>query len=519
MAAFIAVTDLAMELETVFRSANLAQNSRSTVPQRVTVAPPPLPPVVGPPSLPAPVLAPTPLRSSAPAVERVPRAPLTCSNCGRSGHITATCFQPGGGMEGRRGEYRGNKTGMMAMFAEMMEDAFVSCDTPLLPDDLPLIPGTLDADIVVPSAHLSVASFVASNDSIKSDYYSSCDSPERPMAFVSTSFADFESTAFLSLGGRFNSALDSGCTDHIFRDRKYFQDYDVTKAVSIGTANSGSLEAHGGGTVSFSVPYCDKRGAPATVVVTLRDCLYAPCAPINLISVGSLTEHGLKVVFNPGASTDISMPLDDPDVPGFTFTATVFRRLSLLNCKFILPGDDLLKPSALPAISFPSSVPTPHLWHRRFGHLGQDATRAALTQDYVRGAVFEGPFIRENCRRAHSIPMLTTVTGLLVLVNCFTWIFSALILLRVPMASAISALSLMTSPTLALQPVSVRRVMRFPTTRRQRRSLSGLLAARLRQFGLMAPWNLPLAGWGCTSSLGASLSSKRCLTLTNRLGR
>src|ERR1700678_4522881 len=58
MAAFIAVTDLAMELETVFHSANLAQNSRSTVPQRVTVAPPPpLPPVVGPPSLPAPVLA------------------------------------------------------------------------------------------------------------------------------------------------------------------------------------------------------------------------------------------------------------------------------------------------------------------------------------------------------------------------------------------------------------------------------------------------------------------------------
>jgi hypothetical protein len=74
-------------------------------------------------------------------------------------------------MEGRRGDYRRNKTGTLAMFAEMMEDAFVSCTTPLPPDDLPLVPDTLDADVIVPSAHLSVASFIAPNDSIRRDYY------------------------------------------------------------------------------------------------------------------------------------------------------------------------------------------------------------------------------------------------------------------------------------------------------------------------------------------------------------
>jgi len=300
-------------------------------------------------------------------------------------------------MEGRRGEYQGNKSATLAMLAEMVEDAFTSCNTPPPLDEMPIIPDTLDDDPIMPSAHMSVTSFVAPNNNVKCDYYSPRERPESPMAFVSTTIADFESTAFLSLGGRYNSALDSGCTDHIFRNREYFQDFDASKAVSISTVNSGSLEALGSGKVSFSVPYCDKRGDPGSIVITLHDCLYAPNAPINLISVGSLNEHGLTVVFSPNASTEISLPLDDPDVPGFMFSATVFRRLSLMNCNFILPADNLLKPSAFPAASFPSLVPSPSLWHRRFGHLGKDATRAALTQDYVRGAVFDGPFTHENC--------------------------------------------------------------------------------------------------------------------------
>jgi len=103
------------------------------------------------------------------------------------------------------------------------------------------------------------------------------------------------------------------------------------------------------------------------------------------------------VTFNPDASTELSLPLDDLDLPGFTFHATVIRRLSLLHCDFVLPDDDLLKPSAFPAVSFPDILPSPLLWHCCFGHLGKDATQAALTQDYVQGAVFKGSFTHENC--------------------------------------------------------------------------------------------------------------------------
>ena len=37
------------------------------------------------------------------------------------------------------------------------------------------------------------------------------------------------------------------------------------------------------------------------------------------------------------------------------------------------------------------------LWHRQFGHLGMEATRAALMKNYVTGVHFEGPFRNDHC--------------------------------------------------------------------------------------------------------------------------
>ena len=400
LGAFIAVTETALDLEATFRAAAQAQNPRSIPPTRPSVhvaASVSTPTPAAPPNNSS-TIKPSTTNVVAPAVERINRSALHCSNCNRPGHISATCFQPGGGMEGQRGEYRGNKGKAVAMFAEMMEDAYNSCATLPPPEpelSYPLVDSEEDPN--VPLAPLPVSSFLAPNPTIRRNYFAERDPDKFPMAFMSNSVEDFKSIAFLSLGGHFNSALDSGCTDHIIRHCEIFQNYDTSKAVSIGTANSGSLEALAGGDVSFRVPYHDRHGQVQQILFTLRNCLYAPDAPVNLISVGALNEQGLVVTFTPGASTELSLPPDDPDLPGFTFHATVIRRLSLLHCDFILPGDDLLKPSAFPAISFPDIVPSPSLWHRRFGHLGKDAMRAALTQDYVRGAVFQGPFSHENC--------------------------------------------------------------------------------------------------------------------------
>src|ERR1700678_3132834 len=37
------------------------------------------------------------------------------------------------------------------------------------------------------------------------------------------------------------------------------------------------------------------------------------------------------------------------------------------------------------------------LWHRRFGHIGMEATRAALTKNYVEGVQYEGSFVPDQC--------------------------------------------------------------------------------------------------------------------------
>jgi len=98
LGAFIAVTETALDLEATFRAAAQAQNPRSVPSARpsVHVATPASAPALPPATKP-------PITAVPPVVERASRSALHCSNCDRPGHISATCFQPGGGMEGRRG--------------------------------------------------------------------------------------------------------------------------------------------------------------------------------------------------------------------------------------------------------------------------------------------------------------------------------------------------------------------------------------------------------------------------------
>jgi hypothetical protein len=86
----------------------------------------------------------------------------------------------------------------------------------------------------------------------------------------------------------------------------------------VGTANCGSLEALGTGDVKFWYPFGDRQ-----VTFTLRGCLYAPGAPISLLSVGALVERGMSCVFSPGGIMVVSYPRDHAKLSGFAFLAAV----------------------------------------------------------------------------------------------------------------------------------------------------------------------------------------------------
>ena len=101
-------------------------------------------------------------------------------------------------------------------------------------------------------------------------------------------------------------------------------------------------------------------------------------------------------MFTPGGLTKVSFPSDHPTVPGFSFLATVQNQLSFLKLDFIPPALSV-PPLALPALTFPHVKLDSTLWHRRFSHVGMDATKVALTKDYVKGVTLEGSFIRDHC--------------------------------------------------------------------------------------------------------------------------
>jgi hypothetical protein len=339
-----------------------------------------------------------PSTASAATTGAIPYSSKLCSNCGRKGHLVPTCFEPGGGMEGRRADFKRDRNKVVAMLLADLDDSLASAETepqtPPMASNIDSLPAdTLDDHVLIPTmANLSVSTtLLAQNDILHRDIYELCE-PLKPPPFAFHNTSELNHTAYLSLGGRFNSCLDSGCTDHIITDRRLFQTYDTSGAVEIGTANCGSLSAKASGDVSFRVPFRDRF-----VIFTLRGCLHAPDAPLHLLSVGALNERGLKVTFNTfGAPTILSYPATDPELPGFSMSAEVIRRLSFLKLDFILPSD-VVKSRAFPALTFPKNKLTSSTWHRRFGHLGMDATREALTKDYVSGIQYTGPFPQEHC--------------------------------------------------------------------------------------------------------------------------
>ena len=148
-------------------------------------------------------------------------------------------------------------------------------------------------------------------------------------------------------------------------------------------------------------------------------------APINLLSVGALVEHEMSCLFSPGGIMTVFFPDDHATFPGLTFSAIVASRLSFLQLNFLTPESpsaSLAFPACVPSLvdassevaaasqvavpsvaalssslSFPRVKLDSMLWHRRFGHVGMDATRAALMKDYVTSVHLDGSFICDHC--------------------------------------------------------------------------------------------------------------------------
>ena len=149
-------------------------------------------------------------------------------------------------------------------------------------------------------------------------------------------------------------------------------------------ANCGVLETLAKGDVKFHIQ-CGTK----SVVFTLHDCLHAPMAPINFLSIGTMQERWMHIHFNEDA-TVIHFPSNHPTLAGLSFTAAVVCRLSFLHCDFVPPDLPIYDGTEVAFPTFPVVEKTPALWHHRFGHLGVDATHALLMKDYTTGIEWSG---------------------------------------------------------------------------------------------------------------------------------
>lgn len=81
-------------------------------------------------------------------------------------------------------------------------------------------------------------------------------------------------------------------------DHLLFHTYNITGAIPVTTANCGILITKVLGKACFTI---DIDGQTTTIV--LHECLYAPDAPINLISAGALTENEMYIGFGKNKTT------------------------------------------------------------------------------------------------------------------------------------------------------------------------------------------------------------------------
>ncbi len=220
----------------------------------------------------------------------------------------------------------------------------------------------------------------------------------------------------LSTDGHYANILDSGTSSHLFKDRNVFWTYEATQARSMRTANHGVLQTSASGDclVRFTL-----RGV--TTMVKLRDCLHAPSACLNLLSVGRMTSAGSKV----GCTMDDGkFAITAKNADGSRkniYKGNQSNNLYFVDLEFVYPPEKRPTESAM----FTKVIETMDLWHHRMGHIGEDATRSLLQS--VKGVTFppgdelskcEPCIIGKHTRSPHPSSTTPRSTKLLELVFC-----------------------------------------------------------------------------------------------------
>ena len=211
--------------------------------------------------------------------------------------------------------------------------------------------------------------------------------------------------------GHLTTLMDSGSSSHLVRSREFFWTYDPSKARNVTTANLGTLSTHAAGDCLAKVTF-----SGVTTILKLCDCLHAPDACANLVSVGRMVRAGLSCSFE-----------DDGVVVSRQGTRLAWG--SMVGQLFTLDIEFLRPPCpAIPASEIACFTQVPvmlDLWHHHLGHVGMEATRQLVKSTTGVQALPDASFSRcEPCilgkHSRHPSPSSSRprTTTLLELVHC-----------------------------------------------------------------------------------------------------
>ena len=209
-----------------------------------------------------------------------------------------------------------------------------------------------------------------------------------------SAFLTGDPTLLAEVQSLFQALLDSACTYHIIKEKALFWTYHPDLSLEVSTASSGTLITKAQGLVKLEVEVqAEPDSLPASnpkVVLSLHDCLHAPGAAMNLLSIGTFIESRMPITFDLDGFARVQFPSSVASLAGRCFCATIKGRLAFLKCKFLLPPNPIPSDPTLPSTALAYALFTPRepdygLWHERLAHPGIESTKGLLDGSYAEG--------------------------------------------------------------------------------------------------------------------------------------
>jgi len=179
--------------------------------------------------------------------------------------------------------------------------------------------------------------------------------------------------------------LDSGCTDHLIKEREAFIDmqYKNTR-VQIGDGSHSAFFARGVGTVEFQTVVHNQ-----IQTIRLRNAFWAPDAHSSLVSETTLLLKGAKIeTSSRGAKVIVNGEV--------VMIAPLKERLFKLNVKLPSPNE---RPYAF-ITRQDSEKQSMELWHRRLGHVGTKTIQK--TAETASGILLSNSDAIKDCIPCHT---------------------------------------------------------------------------------------------------------------------